>query len=446
MTLADFKRYIPFPFDVPAGTDKLHIDFRFDPLRVSGIKNKVTISLYEPDGTFRGCSFAGIDHREIHVSAGRADDGFFPGRLSPGRWTAELETFMVLPGTPIRYELGIWLSAGSGPERQSQLRFPRAVSRAQPGWYRGDLHVHTYHSDGHRSVGELLDTLRESGLDFVALTEHNNVTQLYDHDLDGAGDLAIIPGMELTTYYGHALSLGTTEWIDWRIGRNGRRMEHAAAEIHAQGGLLIAAHMANVGDPFCTGCAWLFDQFMPGTLDAVEVWNGRWARPRSNNEGNLQLWYGWLNAGHRLPATAGTDAHSSDTYDVGPGFNLIWADELSAEGLMEGLRRGHVMLSSGPRLWLEAPAVDGKTAMMGDAITARGPCACVNVRWSEAPADSTVRLIGDGYVQAEWSASPEGERSAELMVLRWITAELRDSEGSLLALTNPIYLDSDLHL
>jgi len=415
-------------------------------LRVEGIKNKVTVSLYEPGGAFRGGSISGKNRKAIDVSTSCADDGFFPGRLPPGRWTAELNTFMILPGTPIEYRLQIWLSSEPELEAPGRLRFPRPVVRPERGWYRGDLHVHTYHSDGHRSVAELLETLRQTGLDFVALTEHNNVTQLYDSDLDGVDDLAIIPGMELTTYYGHALSLGTTDWIDWRVGREGYRMENAAEEIYARGGILVAAHIANAGDPFCTGCTWLFDQFMPGELDAVEIWNGLWERPRCNNETNLQLWYGWLNAGHRLPATAGTDAHSTDSYDVGPGFNLIWADELSAEALLEGLRRGHVMLSSGPRLWLEAPVGGGRVAMMGDAISVTGRSVTVTARWADAPGGSEVRLIVDGYVQAEWSISSEGTRSAELLALRWITAELRDPEGDLLALTNPIYLDSDLSI
>lgn len=358
----------------------------------------------------------------------------------------ELDTHMILPGPPIRYSLEIWLSCEPQVEVRPRLRFPRPACRPEPGWYRGDLHVHTYHSDGHRSVADLLSTIRQYGLDFVALTEHNNVTQLYDPALDGVDDVAIIPGMELTTYYGHALSLGTTAWIDWRIGRDGYRMQEAADEIHSLGGSLVAAHLANRGDPFCTGCTWLFDRFMPGDLDAVEVWNSAWNHPGNNNEVGLQIWYGWLNAGHRLPATAGSDAHSDDSYHSDPGFNLIWAEELSSEGLLEGLRRGHVMLSSGPHLWIEASLPDGKVAMMGDSIRVAEYAVTVTVRWAGAPAGTVARLIVDGYVQAEWAVSEDGEQTTVLLGLRWVVAELRNSQGDMLALTNPIYLDRQLRL
>jgi hypothetical protein len=446
LTVADFKRHIPLPFHVLAGTTGLYIEFQFDPWKVSGIKNKVTFSLYEPDGAFRGTSIGGANRKAIGVGLGGADEGFFSGPLPPGEWTAELDTFMILPGLPIDYEMRIWLSDQAESGKQSRVRFPRPPVRRQASWYRGDLHLHTHHSDGHMSVAELLGMARQHGLDFVALTDHNNVTQLYHSDLDDVDDVAIIPGMELSTYYGHALSLGTTKWFDWRIGRNGRRMQDAADEIHAQEGLLVAAHPGNAGDPSCTGCRWLFDQFMPGALDAVEVWNGRWDNPRAKNEIGLQIWYSWLSAGHRLPATAGTDAHRTTSYREGSGFSLIWADELSAEALLKGLRRGHVMLSSGPRLWIEASLPSGEVAIMGDVIPAVDCLVPVTIRWAGAPAGAEVRLVVDGYVQAEWPIDTKGERRVEALALRSVGAELRSAQGSLVALTNPIYLDRDLSL
>jgi hypothetical protein len=446
LDVADFKRYIALPFHVPRGMTRLHLDFQFEPWKVHGIKNNIAVSLFEPDGTFRGCRHGSGNHKVIDVGLGGAQEGFFPGPVPPGSWMAELDTFIIVPGSPIRYELRIWLSDEEEPETPACLAFPRPAVHQGAGWYRGDLHVHTRHSDGSLSVAEMVDAARQIGLDFIALTDHNNVTQLYHRDLDGCEDLAIIPGIELTTYYGHALSLGTTEWFDWRIGHNGRRMETAIEEIHAQGGLVIAAHLSNVGDPYCSGCKWLFGQFVPGALDAVEIWNGAWDKVNSNSEIGLQIWYAWLNAGHRIPATVGTDVHHGYASRDGQlGFSLIWAEELSAEALLDGLRQGHVMLSAGPRLWIEAPLPDGGTAMMGDAVPVSGP-APVTVRWTDVPSDVTVRLVVDGDVRAHWPASSDGERTVELLGLRWIVGELRSAEGKMLVLTNPIYLDRDLDL
>jgi len=446
LTCADFKRYIALPFHVPAGTTRLHVDFQFAPLKVNDIENTIALSLYEPAGTFRGFRHGQGNRKVIDVGAGSAGDGLLAGPLPPGEWTVELDTFLILPGAPIHYELTVGLSSDAEPPAPSQVRFPRPAVRRQPGWYQGDLHLHTRHSDGSMSVRELIDMARKRGLDFVALTDHNNVTQLYHPDLDGVDDLALVPGMELTTYYGHALALGTTQWFDWRIGHNGRRMRHAAREVQAQGALLIAAHVAATGDPFCTGCKWLFRQFMPGTLDAVEIWNGPWRGKDTRNEVSLQVWYAWLNAGHRLPATAGSDAHGHDVYDAGPGFNVICAGELSADGLLDGLRRGHCLLSSGPRLWVEAPLPGGGVATMGDIVPAGDGVVPVTVHWADAPAGATVRLVVDGDVHAHWPARAEGTQTAEVMVLRWAVAEMRNAQGDMLALTNPIYLDRLLNL
>ena len=444
LTCTDHRRYLALPFHVPADTTHLHLDFQFVPWKVNGAKNVISLSLYEPDGAFRGCHHEAIDAMHVEVGAGSAVEGFFPGPLPPGEWIAELASFAILPGSPVHYELKIGLSCNAEPEVQHQSRFPRPTVRQQPGWYRGDLHVHTRHSDGVLSVAEFASMVRQRGLDFVALTDHNNVTQLYHPDLDGVYDLAIIPGMELTTYYGHALALGTTGWFDWRIGRNGRKIQQAADEIHARGGLFVAAHIAAIGDPVCTGCKWLFQRFMPGGLDAVEIWNETWAH--SNNEISLQVWYSWLNAGHRLPATAGSDAHGYQSYEAGPGFNVIWAEALSADGILDGLRRGHVMLSSGPRLWIEAPLPTGAVAMMGDAIPAGDGVVPITVRWEDAPAGATARLVVDGDVQASWVAGSARSQTVEVMGLRWVVAELRSAQGLMLALTNPIYLDRELNL
>ena len=41
---------------------------------------------------------------------------------------------------------------------------------------RGDLHTHTVHSDGALTVDELARFAAESGLDFIAVTDHNTIS------------------------------------------------------------------------------------------------------------------------------------------------------------------------------------------------------------------------------------------------------------------------------
>ena len=49
-----------------------------------------------------------------------------------------------------------------------------APHRRKAGWYKGDLHLHSNHSDGKVSVAEIVAAAEKAGLDFIAITEHTN--------------------------------------------------------------------------------------------------------------------------------------------------------------------------------------------------------------------------------------------------------------------------------
>ena len=115
------------------------------------------------------------------------------------------------------------------------------------------------------------------------------------------------------------------------------------------------------------GCAWRFGGRRRGTARLVEVWNGQWGGD-SNNEASLALWYDWLNQGRRIVATVGSDTHSAADYAAGPGFAVLFADELSEAALLRAAAAGHLYLSSGPMLTLGAISSSGATAMMGDTV------------------------------------------------------------------------------
>ena len=114
----------------------------------------------------------------------------------------------------------------------------------------------------------------------------------------GGPGLLCIPGMELTTYYGHANALGIPDWIDWRVARPEGALElpgeaeagepdpglvtgtmaAAAAEVHRLGGTFVINHPRATGYPYCTGCRWEFGDQSADYADLLEVWNGPWVR------------------------------------------------------------------------------------------------------------------------------------------------------------------------
>jgi hypothetical protein len=435
LTERDWKRHISHPFELPAGATRLFIRLRFDPPAVNGIDTMLCLSLFDPSG-FRGAGHRGGAQHDVAIDAADATPGYLPGPLPDGWWDAVIDTHMVAPGTPCRYTLEILTTDEPAAERAPSPA-PQPSKTPGRGWYRGDLHAHTIHSDGDWDIPDVLAAARARHLDFVTLTDHNTISQLRDIDVLTSNDLLVMGGMELTTFWGHALSLGTRRWIDWRIRPGERSMPQIAAEIEKEGGLFIIAHPLAPGDPYCTGCDWRYVEMMPGKAQAVEVWNGLW-NGDSNNENALLLWYEWLNWGLHITATAGTDAHGHTPLEARPGFNVVYAPRRDEGAILRAIAHGKLYLSSGPALELTGASGD-TNAMMGDTLP-RG-AATIHARWRDVPANARLRLIANGAQLSEDITTSAGERtwSLEEGAAQWCVAEIRAANGELLAVTNPIY-------
>jgi len=459
LTTRDGKRHIPQRFTMPANAGQIDICFRFAPEGAHGMKHLITLTVFDPNG-FRGAGHrSGAEHR-VRISEAEATPGYLPGPLPAGEWIVQLDTHRIMPGEPVHYWLNVEIqtrvaapdadtSTSRGlqrPETDQGLRSPELVRGASgatargPGWYCGDLHAHTHHSDAKgRSVADLLELARDANLDFIFLTDHNTHSGLAEWDAAARSDLLTAAGIELTTFWGHALCLGTRDWVDWRMRPGDGGIARVAAATYAAGQVFIIAHPQSNGDPGCTGCAWRFGELMPGNARLVEVWNGPWAGD-SNNEASLALWYDWLNQGHRLAATAGSDTHSQRSYASRPGFNVIYADALTEAGLLKALLAGHLYLSAGPQVSFQARGENGATWISGD--TATGP-AVFTLTWADCPAGAHVRVIANGKLLEQWpTAGGEPSRSWRMTPddADWVLAEIRGGDGQMLAVTNPIFL------
>ncbi len=141
-------------------------------------------------------------------------------------------------------------------------------------WGKADLHIHTRLSDGGPTPGQVIEhVLRRTDLNVIAITDHNRIDGgLRARDLAARHDLHVVVGEEVATADGHVLAL----YIDEPV-TSGLPIEDTIAEIHAQGGLAIAAHPFNIISSSLLGRHsrhWTEGGLIALQLDALETLNG----------------------------------------------------------------------------------------------------------------------------------------------------------------------------
>lgn len=439
----DRKSYRPHAFQVPPGTAALRIAFHYD-RGGDDPHSLVTLQLFDPRG-FRGAGHRFAPRQTIEIGERRATPGFVPGSVGAGEWTIEVDVHSVIPradGQPNVYSLRV--DAAEGVDETVTVALPSdpptppRIGRRR--WLRGELHLHSEHSDGRWTTGEMAALARNRRLDFMFLTDHNTTTGVEVLRSQVGDAISVLPGIELTTYAGHALALGADRWLDWRTGHRGRTANDMARSVHDAGSFLVIAHPDAPSDDVCTGCRWTHHDFDPGLADAVEVWGGLWNGLEERNQGCLDLWRDWLNAGRRLTATGATDAHRPEDWEGAVPITYVQADDAGLPSVLEALRAGRTYVSSGPSLEIRAGGNQGPIAFVGEAVN-RDAAPVIEVACADTP-EAELRLVGDTGVFARTPVDVAGSLTARSPEgATWCCAELWNREGdTMLAVTSPIYL------
>lgn len=448
---ADHQTYKRVAFDVPKGVTRLTIAFDYTG---KDQKTVVDLGLLDPQ-RFRGWS--GGNKKTFSVSAEAATMSYLPGPLPAGRWTLLLGIPNTRAATVATYEAKVFFA------REGQAANPPPL-RVGPAWYRGDLHVHTGHSDGSctsqsgaRAPCPLYRTAEVAaarGLDFVAITDHNTTSHFQDMDaLQPAFDrLLLIPGREITTFHGHANVFGPTQFLDFRLGDPAlpdiKRLQDA---VTREGGIFSINHPSSPSGELCMGCGWTVGDTDYAQVQAIEVANGGSERAQGGAEGPLMgvaFWEAQLNAGRRITAIGGSDNHDAglphDTASaIGRPTTVVRADGLSTPAVLAGVRGGRVFIDlDGTRdrlLDLSARAGD-RAAVMGGVLKV-APGETVSFTASSTGVDlAGLEVIRDGVKVTPTLTAPGvfsivmGERSG------WVRVNVRDPAGRLLLIGNPIYL------
>jgi hypothetical protein len=434
------------PFHVPDGIRRIDVSTSHDQMSLLGIgRNVLDLGIFGPAGHqlgnsagFRGWS--GGARAGFMLSAINATPGYLAGPIEPGRWALALGPVVLNP-LGMDWHAQIVLTGGAQPSpRQGPAPGSAVPRRAEAGWYRGDLHTHTVHSDGRRRIEEMGEAATAAGLDFIVSTDHNTSSANLAWAATESGGLEVIPGEEVTTRHGHWLAVGLPPggWVDWRYAPRDGAFAGYAAQVRADGGLVVAAHPA-VPLP---GCAWEFGYH---DVDAIEVWNGVW---NVDDELSLRIWHRLLRQGRRITAVGGSDSHVAEQ-PVGRPQTVVYAEALSTQALVGGLRRGRCYLTESNAVTLVLSAFRGggtETAGPGQTLTTRnGAMVTVTAEVSGAP-DASVALITDGGCVGRnktdgggagsltWTAPSGTARFARVEVRR------RARFPSMVALSNPVWL------
>jgi len=436
-------RWAYLPFDVPPGVQRIRVATSHDDFSVAGVaRNVLDLGIFGPAGYdlgnaagFRGWSGGARDHFE--VSSSYATPGYLAGPIEPGVWAVALGPVVLSPWG-MAWDVHVTLERGQPVvEREPAVAFspPPSVSGAR--WFRGDLHLHTVHSDGQREPDDMIAAARAGGLDFIVSTEHNTNSANRVWPACRTGGLLVIPGEEVTTRHGHWLAVGLSPhaWVDWRYGPSDGVFPRFAAQVRDNGGLVVAAH-PSVPLP---GAAW---EFGFDHVDALEVWNGRW---NLDDELSLRIWQRLLRQGRRVVAVGGSDSHG-EHQQVGSPQTIVHADGLSTPAIVDGLRCGRSYLARSCDVALELTASgDGGVAGPGQTLRVPpGTSATVTAVISGAPDTTVVLITAEGRVrQATVGPSARLQWDLDAASARFARLEVREAQrrplGAMVALTNPVW-------
>ncbi len=243
---------------------------------------------------------------------------------------------------------------------------------------KGDLHSHSYYSDGQDGIAMTAANYREEGFDFFALTDHNRMfpsvlqKEVYR---DVKTDICMLRGEEIHTPGSemHIVHLGGNFSVCERYVKEPEAFLAEVAEIEKEmgyipeqyrlrvakakwacqqikkaGGMSVFAHpfwasnLYNVSRDFRN---YLFDEKI---FDAFELLN---AADTAVDNLQVAVWQEQIAKGNILPITVGSDSHNHDfaTGEFGRIFSIVFAKENTEQAILQAIRDGYSVAAELPR-------------------------------------------------------------------------------------------------
>lgn len=342
---SDASRFFELPFVVPAGVHELQVKHV-----TLSTNNIFDWGLFDPNG-YRG--YGGGNREDIVIGDNAASRSYLPGALPAGTWKLTVGKAKI-SDTPPGYHIEISFRSTPTLAAQTQRRpYAPVTLSTTKRWYAGDFHTHSQESgDARPSLDDMAALARSRGLDFLLISDHNTTSQLswLGDAQDRHPDLLFMPGMEWTSYWGHASVIGSTVFEDQRVGFAGNTLDQVVRGFHLNGALFSINHPAlDIGD-MCIGCAW--KQALPGEpVDGVEIATGGWAQDGfAFDPAAIAFWDSICASGIHAKAIGGSDDHhagideSSTGSTIGQPTTMVEADGLSTSAIVAGVRAGRTVV------------------------------------------------------------------------------------------------------
>jgi hypothetical protein len=455
------QSYVQVPFAVPAGTERVTITFGYTEKEQH---TALDLGLLDPAGL--RC-WSGGNKPTLTVGLSDATPSCLPGAIPSGMWNVLIGVPNIRAGVESHYTIHVYLTrTGAVAALPPILREPL---RTGPAWFRGDLHMHTAHSDGQcpSQTGKMVpcplfftvDAAARRGLDFIAITDHNASSQ-YDEmrELQPWFDkVLLIPGREITTFQGHINFLGSTDFIDFRLeshlgGRTVPDVDTLLESAARVGAITSINHPLSPSGEICLGCGWTpptpVDMHL---LTGVEAVNGG---SEQHGLSDLPFWNQQLNRGCRLSGIGGSDNHRpmqplDQTGSVGSPTTVVYAAELSTPAILDGIRAGHVFIDvagTHDRLLEVTAHVGARIVHAGDMLSAATGDQLEFSAHVTAAAGGTLHWIEDGQDVVPAAAISTADSTQMLPWTsdgrrHWFRAQVAGPDGKLWLIGNPIYVN-----
>lgn len=310
--------YYTIPFEVPDNVEKITVSydyFRKGKGFISDLKpsNTVDIGLEDETGKFLGWS--GSAHKSVSVGEYDSSPGYLCQPVKSGKWKILVGAYHIMPeGVDITYNIDF-------KYKGERLLF-------------GDLHIHTTASDGSLSAYEVGALAKNKGLDFIALANHNNISEnFFLPHIDG---VTFISAVEWTHYKGHMNFFGVNNPFENSFVANTKEeMKNLISNARSKGAVISVNH------PKCRFCPYLWED--ENAFDMIEIWNGPM---RKTNIDAINWWTDMLCKGRKLPVIGGSDFHKpKGIVKLGNPVTGVYSKSPSPEDILDAVKRGRAFVS-----------------------------------------------------------------------------------------------------